>query len=266
MLIPGTSTSLSVNGLSLHYEVHGAGRPLVLLHGGIGASEMFGPNLAALAASRQVIAVHLQGHGHTADIDRPLRHETMADDVAALIEALGIGPSDLLGYSLGGGVALQTAVRHPERVRRLIVVSAPMRSDAWYPEVAAAFAQMPANADMIAANIRQSPLAQMYPGVDWAGLFRKVGAMEAAGYDHTQGVAGLRPQTMLVFADADSMRPDHIVDFYKALGGGQRDAGLDGSQRPRARLAIVPDATHYDILSTTRVADLAAAFLDRSGD
>src|SRR5437867_13250607 len=120
----GAGHYADVNGIKLYYEIHGSGRPLVLLHGGLGAGSMFGPNLTALAKGRQVIAVDLQGHGRTADIDRPLSVEFMADDIAALIKHLGIGGgrSDIMGYSLGGGVALQTAIRHPEVVDRLVIV------------------------------------------------------------------------------------------------------------------------------------------------
>src|SRR5206468_5569729 len=108
-----TGKYADVNGIKLYYEIHGKGRPLVLLHGGLGAIEMFGPNLPALAKGHQVIAVDLQGHGRTADIDRPLDPAFMADDVAALIKHLGLESADVMGYSLGGGVALQTAIRHP---------------------------------------------------------------------------------------------------------------------------------------------------------
>src|SRR6266852_6637576 len=117
----GTGHYADVNGIKLYYEVHGTGHPLILLHGGLGATSMFGPNLPALAKGRQVIAVDLQGHGRTADVDRPLSVATMADDIAALLEHLRIERADIMGYSLGGGVALQTAIRHPEVVNRLVV-------------------------------------------------------------------------------------------------------------------------------------------------
>src|SRR5438132_13335238 len=131
----------SVNGLNMYYEIHGSGEPLILLHGGVGAIEMFGEVLPLLAEGRQVIAVDLQAHGRTADIDRPLSYEQMADDIAALIKHLGFAKADVMGYSLGGGVALQTALRHPEVVRKLVVVSTPVRRDGWYPEILAGRAQ-----------------------------------------------------------------------------------------------------------------------------
>lgn len=248
----------------LYHETHGdgAGAPLVLLHGGVGASEMFGPNLAALARGRRVLAVHLQGHGRSPDSERPLRYESMADDIAALAAQQGLAQIDLLGYSLGGGVALQTAVRHPRLVRRLALVSTAMRHSGWFPEVRQAFAGMTAGAALVAANLRQSPLAQLHPLVDWERLLGKLGALLAQDYDWSDGVAALETPTMLVFADADSITPEHMVEFYRLLGGGQRDAGLDGALRPAARLAVVPGATHYNILSTSLVAELVAPFLD----
>jgi pimeloyl-ACP methyl ester carboxylesterase len=250
-----------VNGLNLYYEIHGAGQPLIMLHGGVSASEAFGQNLTDLAKTRKVIAVHLQGHGRTKDIDRPLRFEFMADDVAALMAFLKIEKADVLGYSLGGGVALQTAIRHPAAVNRLIVVSAAMQRDGSFPEVIAAFDQMTAHAPQIAQNIKGSPLGQLYPEVNWETLLRKIAEMESHDFDWSEQVKKLRCPTMLVFADADSIRPEHIVTFYKALGGGQRDAGLDGSLHSAARLAVVPGATHYNILSTTAVAGIASPFL-----
>src|SRR5215210_6440666 len=131
-----------VNGLEMYYEVHGSGEPLILLHGGVGAIEMFGEVLPLLAEGRRVIAADLQAHGRAADVDRPLSIESMADDVGALIGHLGLGVADVMGYSLGGAVALQTAIRHPEVVRKLVVVSTPFRRDGWYPEVLAGMEQM----------------------------------------------------------------------------------------------------------------------------
>src|SRR6185312_2932977 len=148
-----------VNGVNLYYETHGSGRPMIVLHGGLGSGEMFGPTLPALAEHHRVILVDLQGHGRTADVDRPLDVRLMADDIAALIDHLGLDAPDLVGYSLGGGVALQTAVRHPARIRRLVVVSANIRRDAIYPDMLAQQGQVNAAA---AAFMQDTPMYQLY--------------------------------------------------------------------------------------------------------
>jgi pimeloyl-ACP methyl ester carboxylesterase len=249
----------AVNDLNLYYEIRGTGEPLILLHGGVVGITMFGPNLAALAEKRRVIAVELQGHGHTADIDRAMGYEAMADDIAALIKHLKIERTDVMGYSLGGGVALQTAIRHPELVRKLVVVSAPFRRDGFYPEVLAAMAQMgPAAGE----GMKQSPLAQLYPNVNWARLFTKLGDLLRKDYDWSKEVASIKSPTMIVFADADAIRPAHIIEFFGLLRGGQKDAGLDGSGRPVAQLAILPGLTHYNISSSPSLATAVTPFLE----
>ena len=249
-----------VNGLHLFYSVHGAGKPLVLIHGGIDP-DSFGSNLAALAKGRQVIAPHLQAHGRTPDIDRPLRCETMGDDMAALIGHLKLGKADVMGYSLGADVALQTAIRHPDVVDRLVLVSGAMRLDGFYPEGVAAFKQLEANAATLGAGVKASPLGQAYPDVDWIKLFRKVGDLTKQPWDWSADVARLRVRTLLVFADADAIRPEHMVEFWKALGGGQRDAGIDGSLRPASQLAIVPNTTHYTLPVDPMLPEIVERFL-----
>ena len=248
-----------VNGLSLYYEIHGSGEPLMLLHGGAVGIVMFGTNVAELAKNRKVIAVELQGHGRTADINRPLSFEAMADDIAGLMKYLGIEKADVLGYSLGGGVALQTTFRHPESVRKLVVVSTPFKRDGWYPEVLVAMSQLGPSAGEL---MKQSSLNQVYPNVNWPVLFTKLGALLKKDYDWSMEVAALKPQTMIVFADADAVRPAHIMEFYGLLGGGQKDAGLDGSGRPADQLAILPGLTHYNISASPLLPTVVAPFLD----
>ena len=253
-----------VNGLSLYYEEHGSGEPLILLHGGISAGEMFAPILPELAAGRRVITVDLQGHGHTADVERPLRPQSMADDVAALIEHLGLASADVMGYSLGGFVALRMAIQHPQLVRRLVLVAVAFRRDGSHPEVVAAMDQMTPE---IAEMLKQSPLYEVYsrlaPRVeDWPVLIAKTSAMLKEDYDWTSEIAQLSMPVMLVYADADSVRPEHIVEFYGLLGGGLRDAGWDGSARPTARLAILPGTTHYDIVAAPGLVPAVVPFLD----
>jgi pimeloyl-ACP methyl ester carboxylesterase len=249
----------SVNGLRIYYEIHGAGRPLFLLHGGVGASEMFGPTLPKLAESRQVVAVHLQGHGRTADVDRPLSFQSMADDIAALARHLELDSIDLMGYSLGGGAALQVAIRHPEMIRKLVIVSAPFRRDGFYPEVLAGMAAM---GPEVAAGMTQSPLYRLYPDVNWATLFTKLATLLGQDYDWSEDVAALKMPVMAVYADADAIRPAHIVELFELLGGGRHDAGLDGSDRPASRLAVLPGASHYDAVLHPALPGLVTAFLD----
>lgn len=262
---PGASNEhfADVNGQHLFYSVHGVGKPLILLHGGIDPGS-FGSNLDELARQRQVIAVHLQAHGRTPDTDRPLRSETMGDDIAALIGYLKLGKADVMGYSLGAAVALQTAIRHPDVVDRLILISATMKQDGFYPEAVAAFKQMEANAATVGPAVKASPLGKAYPDVDWTNLFRKVGDMTKRPYDWSAEVARLKVRTLLVFADADAIRPEHMVEFWKALGGGQRDAGLDGSLRPANELAILPGTTHYTLAVDPMLPGMVGRFLGAS--
>ena len=253
-----------VNGVSLYYEEHGSGQPLILLHGGLGSGDMYGPILPVLAADRRVITVDLQAHGRTADVDRPLRYETLGDDVAGLIEHLGLAQVDLMGYSFGALTVLRTAIQHPERVRRLVIASIPYRRDGWYPE---SLAGMDAMGSALAEPMKQSPVYEAYARVaprveDFPVLLDKTGELLRRDYDWSTEVAKIAAPVMLVYADADAVRPAHIVEFYALLGGGLRDANWDGSARPVARLAVMPGHTHYDIFAS---ADLPAAvmpFLD----
>lgn len=248
----------SVNGLNIYYELYGTGRLLILLHGGGGASEMFGPILPKLSENRQVIAVHLQAHGRAADVDRPLSFELMADDIAALVKHLGNEKTDIMGYSLGAGIALQTAIRHPDLIRKLVVISAPVKRDGWY-QVLEGMAQM---GPETAKAVKQSPLNQLYPETDWEALFTKLGDLLGKDYDWSKDVAAIKSPVMIIFADADAVRMAHIMEFFALLGGGKQDAGLDGSYRPMAQLAILPGTTHYSILSSPSLAAFITKFLD----
>jgi pimeloyl-ACP methyl ester carboxylesterase len=152
----------NVNGLRMYYEIHGTGKPLILIHGGVGATEMFNEVLLPLLSkNRQVIAVDLQAHGRTADIDRPLSYEMMGDDIAALIKHLKLEKADVMGYSLGGGVALRTAIQHPELVRKLVLVSTAYKRNGWYPEVLAAMAQ---SGPESAERMKQTQCTRCMPG------------------------------------------------------------------------------------------------------
>ena len=263
----GAGRYAQVNGIDLYYETHGAGRPLILLHGGLGSGEMFGPILPALAEQHQVITPDLQGHGRTADIDRPIDIRLMADDIAALIEHLGLEKPDLVGYSLGGGVALQTAVKYPAMVGRLVAASAHIRSDAIYPEMRAQQGQVNAAA---ADFMKDTPMYQLYQRVaprpeDFPRLLDKIGESMAKDFDFTEEVRGLRMPTLFVAADADMAPPSHYVEVFRLLDGGLRDGGWMGEGRPKGghALAILPGLTHYNVFSSPLFAAVTLAFLDQ---
>jgi pimeloyl-ACP methyl ester carboxylesterase len=253
-----------VDGLKMYYEIHGAGQPLILIHGGLGSTGMFDPILPALSKGREVIAVDLQGHGRTADIERPMSFEAMADDVAALIRYLKIDKADVMGYSVGGEVALRVAIQHPDVVRKLVIVSAAFRRDGWYPEIIAGMTQMgPASA----AQMKQTPMYQSYSQIaprpeDWTALNTKLGEMLRKDYDWSSEVQTIQVPTLLVFGDADAVRTAHAVEFFELLGGGRKDAGWDGSGMSTARLAILPGVTHYTIFASPALVSTVVPFLD----
>ncbi|MFE6100878.1 alpha/beta fold hydrolase [Streptomyces laurentii] len=265
-----------VNGMSLYFEEHGsapagtpgttAEPPLLLLHGGFGAGESFAPLLGAggLGEGRRVITVDLQGHGRTPDVaGRPMTLEAMGDDVAALIEHLGIAKADLLGYSLGAGAAARVAIQHEELVNRLVLVSMPARRDGWFPEIVAQMDQMSEGA---AEFLKDSPMYALYERLaprpeDWPVLVGKVAAMNRQDYDWTDEIAALSVPVLLVFADADGIRPAHMVEMFALLGGGLKDPGWDGGGRPASRLSVIPGASHYDLMFSPLLTPTVRSFL-----
>jgi pimeloyl-ACP methyl ester carboxylesterase len=264
--IRGTGQYADVNGLHLYYETMGTGRPLILLHGGLGSGEMFGPVRSALAESHRVIIPDLQGHGRTADIDRPIDIRLMADDIAALIDHLELEKPDLVGYSLGGGVAMQTAVKYPDKVGRLVVASAHVWRDAIPPEMLAQQAQVNAAA---AEFLKDTPMYQLYQKVaprpeDFPRLLDKMGESMAQDFDFSEEVRGLQVPTLIVAADADMAPPSHYVEMFKLLDGGLRDGGWMGEGRPKGghALAILPGLTHYNLGSSPLFATVTLGFLD----
>lgn len=231
----------SINGLNLYYEIHGSGQPLVVLPGAFWDIEAMGELIPRLAATRRVIGVELQGHGHTADIDRLLRFELLADDIAALIRHLELEQADLFGYSLGGGVALQTAIRHPEVVRKLALASTAFKRDGWYPEdqagMAAISAEGFAGTPIHEAYLKTSPKPEA-----WPTFVTKVRQLVTSDYDWTEGVASLNMPVLIVVGDADGLRLTHILECFGLLGGGKGDGDMAGL--PRSSLAVLPATTH----------------------
>ncbi|HUP87944.1 MAG TPA: alpha/beta hydrolase [Longimicrobiales bacterium] len=254
-----------VNGLKMYYEIHGSGEPLVLLHGGLGAADMFtSSSLNALGKGRQLILADLQAHGRTADIDRPLRLQYMADDIAELLKYLKIPKADIMGYSMGGGVAFQTAIRHPDVVNKLIIASIGVRRDAFYPDILAQ--QLQVNGK-IADMMKGSPMYESYMRLapnkaNFPKLLDKIGEMMAQEYNWTADVAKIQAPVLLIAADADMIMPHHIVEIFELLGGGKKDAGWDGSGRPKSQLAILPGYTHYNIFMAPMLWESAVAFLN----
>jgi pimeloyl-ACP methyl ester carboxylesterase len=262
----GIGAYADVNGINLYYETHGAGRPMILLHGGLGSGEMFGPIIATLAENRQVIVPDLQGHGRTADIDRPIDIQLMADDVAALIDHLGLEKPDVVGYSLGGGVAFFTAVKHPEKIGKLVMASANVRRDAIPAEMLAQQVQVNAAA---AEFMKDTPMYELYQKVaprpeDFGRLLDKVGEAMAKDFDFSEEVRGLKVPTLIVAADADMAPPSHYVEVFKLLDGGLRDGGWMGEGRPKGghALAILPGLTHYNLAASPLFAAVTLDFLD----
>lgn len=248
-----------INGLYMYYEVHGQGRPLVLLHGGLMTIDGFGSLLPTLAQSRQVIAVELQGHGRTADLDRPLHPAQLAEDVAGLLEHLKIERADLFGFSLGGVTALRIASRYPELVRRLVVVSAPYSNDGYYPSIVASWPSM--TAELLDGTPMERDYRLTAPDPDhWPVLVDKVrhGLMDFEGWS-TEEMRSIDAPALLVLGDADVVRPEYAVEMFR-LFSAREDGGMAGL--PESQLAILPGTTHFSILESTELLPVVVPFLD----
>jgi pimeloyl-ACP methyl ester carboxylesterase len=231
-----------VNGLNIYYEIHGSGQPLVLLHGAYMTIDLMGEIVPALAESRQVIAVELQGHGHTADIDRPLSYELMADDIAALIEHLAFEKADLFGYSMGGGVALQVAIRHPEVVRKLVVASASYTSEGMHPGLLEMIPTLTPEA-FAGSPIEEAYLRSAPNPDDFPTLVAKMKRLDMEPFAWpAEDIGGIAAPTLLIVGDSDAIRLEHAVEIFRLLGGGVMGdlAGL-----PKSQLAVLPGTTHF---------------------
>ena len=253
------------NGVDYYYEIHGSGEPLLLLHGGLGSIDMFSGNvLPALAKTRQVIAVDLQGHGRTTLGDRPIDLIDIGNDLALVLDRLGLEQVDVAGYSFGGGAGLRLAIQHPARVRRLAVISAPYAQSGFFPEM---LPQQAAVGAAMAEHMKETPMYTSYVAVapnpnDFPRLLDRMGEYMRRPYDWSEEVKKLSMPVMLVYGDADMFRPEHIVQFYQLLGGGLRDAGWQREHMSRNRLAIIPDVTHYEMFLSPDFPRTILPFLD----
>ena len=252
------------NGINYYYEVHGRGEPLLLLHGGLGSTDMFGQVLPELAKKRQVIGVDLHGHGRTALGDRPIDLIDIGNDLAVVLKQLGYEKVDALGYSFGGGAAFRLAVQHPALVRRLAVASAPYAQDGFYPEMLPQQAQVGAG---MAEAMKETPMYVSYAAVaprpqDFPRLLDRMGELMRKPYDWSEDVKKLQMPVLLVYGDSDMIRPEHIVRFYQLLGGGLRDAGWTREHMSKNRLAILPNLTHYEVFMSPALPATVLPFLN----
>lgn len=252
-----------VNGIKMYYEIHGAGKPLVLLHGAFNTiNTAFGQIIPALSKTRQVIAVELQGHGRTQDIDRPFSFESMADDVAALLKFLKTDSTDIFGYSMGGGVAQQVAIRHPALVRRLIITSSVYKYEGWSPETRAILPML--TPEMFEAT----PIKQEYDKLapdpkHWKEFISKMKKFVTTTYDFgADKIKAIRSPTLIIIGDGDGVLPEHAVDMYRLRGGSYM---VDFGPIHAAQLAILPGSSHISVMMQTDwLVSMVVPFLDAS--
>ncbi len=261
---PDKSGYVEVRGVNYYYEIAGKGEPILLLHGGLGSTGMFEPVLPNLTSTRTVIAVDLQGHGRSSLGDRPIRLTSIADDLDELLTKVGFSTVDVIGYSLGGGVAFRLAVQHPERVRRLVVISAGFAQSGFYPEM---LPQQAAVGAAMAEAMKDTPMYKTYMAVaprpeDFPKLLDRMGDLMRMPYDWRDDVGKVKAHTLLVAGDADMFRLEHIVEFYKLLGGAQQDAGWQREHMSKNRLAILPGVTHYEMFMAPSMAATVIPFIN----
>ena len=259
---PVSSGCADVNGIKLYHEIYGQGEPLVLIHGGLMTIGEMQEWVQPLANTRRVIAVEMQGHGRTSDTDRPMSLATMGDDIAALLNHLKIPKADVVGHSFGGAIAIRAAIQHPDKVRRLVVISSPHARSAWYPETQEGMSQVGAG---LAENMMQTPtgqLSQQWPEPQrFPQFLDKPGKMMSEDYDWSADIAKLPMPVLLVFADNDSVSQKHIAEFFALLGGGVKEPGWLNTRLSRSRLAVVPGYSHYNFISSPEVPQIVGKFL-----
>jgi pimeloyl-ACP methyl ester carboxylesterase len=245
---PTESGHADVNGLKMYYEVYGEGKPIVLLHGSFMSIPLnWSHIIPLLAKDRKVIVTEMQGHGRTRDISREISYEGMADDVCGLLKHLKIDNADILGYSMGGGIAFQITVRHPEQVRRLVVLSGTYKHDGWWPDVEASFHTF--TADMF----KGTPIQEQYESLGndpahFPEFVKKVISIDLKPYDWSKDVKNIQAPIFMVIGDADGVRYEHALELFRAKGGGKMG---DIHGLPESRLAILPSTTHIGMMQRT---------------
>ena len=259
---PASSGYADASGIALYYEIHGQGEPLVLIHGGLTTIGEMQEWVQPLAKTRRVIAVEMQGHGHTADTDRPMSFPTLGDDVAALLDHLEIASADVVGHSFGGAAAIRAAIQWPDKVRRLVVISSPHARSCWYPEVQDGMSRVDAS---LAEQMLQTPTGQLsrhWPDPQrFPRFLDKLGKLMSEDYDWSAAIAKLPMPVLLVFADNDSVPQQKVAEFFALLGGGVKEPGWLNTQLSRSRLAVVPGYSHYNLLRSPEVPQIVGKFL-----
>ncbi len=254
------SNYAEVNGLKMYYEIHGTGKPLVLLHGAYMTIDAMGEVVSELAKTGQVIAVELQAHGRTADVDRPLSYEQMAEDIAALLRHLKIEDADVFGYSMGGGVALQIAIRHPEVVRKLVLASVSYNNDGIYPEVLEAIETI--TPETFAGTPWREEYDRIAPNPeDFPTLVAKLKELDLTfvGWP-PEDIQAIEAPALVIIGDSDVVRPEHTVEMFRLIGGGV--AG-DLVGLPNSRLAVLPGTTHVSLVERSDLlVSMIGEFLD----
>ena len=253
----------SVNGIQLYHEIYGQGDPLVLIHGGLMTIGEMQAWIQPLAKTRQVIAVEMQGHGRTAETDRPMNLATMGDDIAALLDHLEIAKADLVGLSFGGATALRAAIQHPDKVRRLVVISSPFARSGWYPEAREGMSHVGASFAKFLVQTPTGQFSQHWPNPQLFPQFLdKFGKMLSEEYDWSADIAKLPMPVLLLFADNDSISQEHVARFFALLGGGVKEPGWQNTQLSKSRLAIVPGYSHYNFITSPEAPQIIGKFLD----
>src|SRR5262245_5398467 len=259
---PASTGYAEVNGINLYHEIYGSGEPLVLIHGGLTTIGEMQGWIQPLAKNRKVIAVEMQGHGRTTDTDRPMSWATMGDDISALLDYLKIPKGDLVGHSFGGSIAIREAIHHPDKVRRLVVISSPHRRSAWYQETQKGMSQVDAS---MTENMMQTPtgrLSKQWPDPQrFPKFLDKMGKMMSEDYDWSAEIAKLPMPVLLVFADNDSVPQKQIAEFFALLAGGVKEPGWVNTQLSKSPLAVVPGYSHYNFLSSPEVPQIVGKYL-----
>ncbi len=239
----------TINGLKMYYEVYGSGKPLVLLHGAfMTINSAYGMLIPEFSKNRQVIAVELQGHGRTADIDRPFSFQSMADDVAALLRYLKTDSADIFGYSMGGGVAWQLAIRHPQIVKKLIIASAVYKYEGWTPETRAILPILTPE------MFEGSPIKKEYDSLapdpkHWSQFVNKMKQFVSTPYDFTsEKIRAVKSPTLIITGDGDGVLPEHAVEMFRLRSGGYM---IDFGPAPNTQLAIFPGTSHISVMMQT---------------